>query len=207
MKDKLFAFPKESSTSYVELLSDLLGPFGEAAVCLRFRSNLTRGYSLFSLSTRDGHNTFLLYYYPGTRNQIQLWVDHTYQDYKLHGNDFTQWTSICASWSSSIWAVWIDGTPYKEDGVPNVKISGVPVIIIGQKQTSHGGGFKASESFVGEITDINMWDKALTDENMMDYFAANEMSGNVINWNALNYNLIGEVKKRPYVDPYPCVPL
>ncbi|KAG9480856.1 hypothetical protein GDO78_010236 [Eleutherodactylus coqui] len=190
MKDTLFAFPTESLTSYVELSPAHHGPLGEVTVCMRFHSNLTREYALFSLATRNRYNAFLLFYYSGSRNQFLLSVDNKDQNYELQA-----------------WVVWIDGKAYKTDGFPDVKISDELSIIIGQEQDRYKGGFNASESFVGEVTDINMWDKALTEENMMDYFAANEISGNILNWNALRYTIHGDVKKSPYADPYPCIPV
>ncbi|KAM3918220.1 jeltraxin-like [Leptodactylus fuscus] len=205
MKEKLFDFPVQSNTSYVRIFPDRTGPFGQVTVCMRFRSNLTREYSLFSLSTRSKDNAFLLFYYPGVRNQFSLSVNNEDQYFDLQGNNFTQWTSICATWDSSIWGLFVDGKYYKVNKIWNVKIRGDPIIILGQEQDSHGGDFRDPQSFLGEMTDVNMWDKALADENMMDYFADNEMNGNVINWKALNYTLHGEVTIKPYVDPYPCV--
>ncbi|XP_056408528.1 serum amyloid P-component-like [Hyla sarda] len=203
MKEKLFAFPKQSSTSYVWLFPELSGPFEEATVCMRFHSDLTWGYPLFSLSTWSKSNDFLLYYSP-EMNTFSLSVSDIDQYYKLQGNNFREWTSICATWNSSVWVVWIDGKKHNIDRKTNMKISADPIIIIGQEQDSYGGGFETSQSFVGEIADINMWDKALTDNNIIDYFADNEISGNVINWNALRYNLTGNVNTLLYVDPYPC---
>ncbi|XP_069819665.1 serum amyloid P-component-like [Dendropsophus ebraccatus] len=204
--EKLFAFPKESKTSHVWLYPKLPGPFVEATVCMRFHSDLTRNYSLFSLATQHKKNSLRLFYDPGS-NQLLLSVINTPQSYNLQGNDFTEWTSICATWSSTAQAVWIDGKKYNKKGVKNVEISADPIIIIGQEQDAYGGGFQKSQSFVGEMTDVNMWDKALTDDNVIDYFAGNEVSGNIINWKDLHYNLTGDVTIRPYVDPYPCEPV
>ncbi|XP_069820896.1 C-reactive protein-like [Dendropsophus ebraccatus] len=206
MMEKLFDFPKESATSYVRLYPELFGPFVEATVCMRFHTNLTRDYSLFSLATPKKENNFLLMYYPSS-NQVSLSVDNKDQYYSLQDNGFTEWTSICATWSSTARAVWIDGKKYNKKGVKNLEISADPIIIIGQEQDTYGGGFQVSDSFVGEMTDVNMWDKALTDDNVIDYFAANEVSGNVINWKELRYNLTGDVIIRPYADPYPCEPV
>ncbi|XP_069820897.1 serum amyloid P-component-like [Dendropsophus ebraccatus] len=207
MMEKLFAFPKESSTSYVRLYPELSGPFVEATVCMRFRSDLTRRYSLFSLATPKKYNDFLLFYYDTTYNQSSLWVSDKEQLYDVQGHNFTEWTSICATWSSKAQAVWIDGRKYNNNNIENGEISAGPIIIIGQEQDSYGGKFSEWKSFVGEMTDLNMWDKALTDDNVIDYFAGNEVSGNVINWKALTYTSYGDVSIRPYVDPYPCIPV
>ncbi|XP_056402307.1 C-reactive protein-like isoform X2 [Hyla sarda] len=207
MKEKLFAFPKESVNSHVKLLPEHSGPFIEATVCMRFHSNLTREYSLFSLATETKHNAFLLFYHPAPRNQLLLSIDNKDQYYDLQGNNFTEWTSLCATWNSSVQAVWIDGKNYNKNRISDGNIKANPIIIIGQEQDLYGGKFNISESFVGEITDINMWDKALTDDNIIDYFAANAINGNILNWNNLSYNLTGGVNKHPYADPYPCIPV
>lgn len=39
-------------------------------------------------------------------------------------------------------------------------------VILGQDQDSFGGGFEAVQSFVGEISDVNMWDYVLSPETM-----------------------------------------
>ncbi|KAG8544508.1 hypothetical protein GDO81_022365 [Engystomops pustulosus] len=113
-------------------------------------------------------------------------------------------TILCLSWRSSGSVLFINGKTYKDDKTLDRKISEYPTIIIGQLQQSHGGGFSKSFSFVGEMTDVNMWDKALTDEDMMDYFADEEMSGNIIDWKALKFTGFGNVDILPYSDPYPC---
>ncbi|XP_075137180.1 C-reactive protein-like [Leptodactylus fuscus] len=208
MKEKLFAFPKDSLTSYVQIHPERTGPFWESTICMRLHSSLmTRSFVFFSMSTKTNVDSIVLSYYPGSRNRFLQVVDYKHQYYDLKDKDFTEWTSMCVTWDSSVWGLFIDGKYYKVNKTSNVEISGDPIIIIGQWQESYGGVDSAFRSFVGEMTDVNMWDKALTDENMMDYFADNEMNGNVINWKALNYTLHGVVTIKPYVDPYPCVPI
>ncbi|XP_075137179.1 serum amyloid P-component-like [Leptodactylus fuscus] len=207
MKEKLFAFPKDSPTSYVQIHPECTGPFWESTICMRLHLSLmTQSCVLFSMSTKTNVNSIVLFYYPGLRNRFQQVVDYKHQYYDLKDKDFTEWTSMCVTWDSSVWGLFIDGKYYKVNKTSNVEISGDPIINIGQWQSQYRG-FYTSLSFVGEMTDVNMWDKALTDANMMDYFADNEMNGNVINWKALNYTLHGEVTIKPYVDPYPCVPI
>ncbi|XP_075137746.1 C-reactive protein-like [Leptodactylus fuscus] len=199
MKEKLFAFP-ESSTSVVMIFPDHIGPITECTVCMRFYSSLTREHSLFSMSTENQTDFFLLYY-SRLKNQFRQVVDSEEYFYDLQDN-ITEWTSMCVTWNSSVWGLFINGIYYKVNKTSNVEIISYPNIIIGQSQYHE---FYTPWSFVGEMTDVNMWDKALTDENMMDYFADNEMNGNVINWKDLNYFLYGNVTIKPYVDPYPCV--
>ncbi|KAG8544506.1 hypothetical protein GDO81_022363 [Engystomops pustulosus] len=183
LREKLFAFPEESNTSYVQIFPDHQGPFAEASVCMRSRSDLTRQYSLFSLATTNQSHEFVIYHYSS--------------------NYFFLYVNKLAQISSGL-VLFINGKTYKDGKTWTTEISTDPCIIIGQRQYSYGGGFLASQSFVGEMTDVNMWDKALTDEDMMDYFADEEMSGNIIDWKALRYTIAGNVIIQPYSDPYPC---
>ncbi|KAG8544509.1 hypothetical protein GDO81_022366 [Engystomops pustulosus] len=204
MREKLFSFPEESNTSYVQIFPDRKGPFTEASVCMRFRSDVTREYSLFSLADPSYPYDFLLYYYPVSSQQILLYVRNTQETFNLQDDNFAEWTSLCVSWRSSGLVLFINGKTYKDDKTWTTEISADPIIIIGQLQQSYGRGFFKSQSFVGEMTDVNMWDKALTDEDMMDYFADEEMSGNIIDWKALKFTDFGNVDILPYSDPYPC---
>ncbi|KAG8577602.1 hypothetical protein GDO81_010230 [Engystomops pustulosus] len=204
MREKLFAFPKDSSHTYVQIFPDGKGPFKEATVCMRLHSDLTRQYSLFSLATPKLANTFRLFNYSIKKKQFKLTVNAVEQYYDLQDNDFKEWTSICASWRSSGAVVFINQRKYDKRKISVTEIKANPIIIIGEEQDSYGGGFNKSQSFVGEMTDVNMWDKALTDEDMMDYFAGEEMSGNIIDWKALRYTIGGNVIIKPYSDPYPC---
>ncbi|KAG8560322.1 hypothetical protein GDO81_014916 [Engystomops pustulosus] len=206
MREKLFAFPEESSTSYVQIFGDLKGPFTEATVCMRFHSDLTRAYPLFLLATSVTCRAVLLFYYPRSNNQLLLLVNNRQQYYDLQVHNFLEWTSLCVSWSSSALVVWVNEKKYKMDIESSEEIIGDPTIVIGQGRNSCNE-FKQSQSFVGEITDVNVWDKSLTDEDMMDYFAAEEMSGNIIDWKTLKFNISGNVQIRPYADPYPCMAL
>ncbi|KAG8544507.1 hypothetical protein GDO81_022364 [Engystomops pustulosus] len=202
MREKLFAFPEESNTSYVQIFPDHQGPFAEASVCMRSRSDLTRQYSLFSLATTNQSHEFVIYHYSS--NYFFLYVNKLAQMYHVQGDNLSEWTSLCVSWRSSGLVLFINGKTYKDGKTWTTEISADPSIIIGQRQYSYGGRFLASQSFVGEMTDVNMWDKALTDEDMMDYFAGEEMSGNIIDWKTLRYTIGGNVTIQPYSDPYPC---
>ncbi|XP_071970197.1 serum amyloid P-component-like [Engystomops pustulosus] len=202
MREKLFAFPEVSNTSYVQIFPDHQGPFTEGTVCMRFHSDLTLKYSLISLATPHEADHFLLYNYDA--NLILLYMISTYHHYYLQGNNFKEWTSLCASWRSSRSVLFINEKKYEYNQTWATEIGADTIIILGQLQHSYGGGFLASECFVGEMTDVNMWDKALTDEDMMDYFADEEMSGNIIDWKALRYTIGGNVIIQPYSDPYPC---
>lgn len=68
-------------------------------------------------------------------------------------------------------------------------------IILGQDADSNLDKFDINQSFVGEISDVHMWDSVLT-AGEIELLYNNQYeapSGNVINWNSLQYQTFGNV--------------
>ncbi|KAG8575327.1 hypothetical protein GDO81_009520 [Engystomops pustulosus] len=200
MRGKLLVFTEESL--FVLIFPDHEGPFTEGTVCMRFRSDLTRPYSLFSVTTVNT-STFHLYSYLKASNEPLLTVSNHEEYYHFPGKNFSEWTSVCATWRPSVWGLFVNEKKYERENASNVHMDGDHYFFIGDD--FFGKGFHEVEPFVGEMTDVNMWDKALTDEDMMDYFADEEMSGNIIDWKALDFRPFGNVSIEDYNDPYPCM--
>ena len=80
------------------------------------------------------------------------------------------WHHICASWQSSSgsWKFYKDGVLKKEG--TNLKrghtIRSGGTLVLGQEQDSVGGGFDADQSFQGMISNVNMWNLVLTDDQV-----------------------------------------
>ncbi|KAM4690036.1 C-reactive protein-like [Rhinophrynus dorsalis] len=179
MNGNVFLFHKESDNSYVKLLPEKEGPFDALTVCMRSYPDLNRSYSLFSLNTPSQDNDFLLFPYPSPSNKLSVSVGG--QDFYFnvpYSND-TEWRSTCVSWDSStgVLVLWINGKPYpRKVFQKGYQIKERPIIIIGQEQDSYGGKFDASQSFVGEISDVHVWDEFLTYQEMYVYFTSNDMN-------------------------------
>ncbi|OCT68881.1 hypothetical protein XELAEV_18040189mg [Xenopus laevis] len=193
MSGKVFSIPKESSTSYICLLPMKNGPFASLTVCLKSHTSLTRDYSLFSLATETKDNDFLLFQEKKTTGNQDLYFD-------IPGSSAVR--SICVSWDSLTGdvVVWVNGNPSpRQIFMKGYKVNANPIIIIGQEQDSYGGGFDAAQSFVGEISDVHMWDRVLTSQELTDVLYNRGMAGNVINWHNLHYETKGEVTILPQV--------
>lgn len=54
--------------------------------------------------------------------------------------------------------LWVNGKATIKRFVSTVPIVGAPIIILGQDQEYYGGGFEGSQSFIGMITQVHMWD-------------------------------------------------
>jgi hypothetical protein len=74
-----------------------------------------------------------------------------------------------------------------------------PKIVLGQEQDSYGGNFDVSQSFVGEIGDLYMWDSVLSPQEILLVYQGSTFNPNVLNWRALNYEVKGYVVIKPLV--------
>ncbi|XP_033983391.1 C-reactive protein-like [Trematomus bernacchii] len=189
---KMFTFPQESNTAYVKLTPERVD-FGAITVCLRTITDLNRNHALFSLSTPSDSNAFLIF--KPTADGIQIYVlgqKETFggEDYKVN-----TWHSICSTWDSvtGVAQLWLDNKPFIRKYVGGARIRN-PSIVLGQEQDSHGGGFDKTQSFVGMISDVHMWDYTLSACEIQEYVdELNFTPGNVLNWKALDYTTYGRV--------------
>ena len=63
-----------------------------------------------------------------------------------------------------------------------------------QEQDSHGGGFDLQQAFIGMIADVHMWDFILSPCEIQRFVDdLNFSPGNVINWRALQYEIVGKI--------------
>ncbi|KAK0133539.1 Serum amyloid P-component [Merluccius polli] len=191
---KMLSFPQESSTHHVKL-NITKDEFKAITVCLRYFTDLSRDFSLFSLATPYYTNDLLIYKMAAAdemsisvRNQDKMFYG---QNYKLN-----TWQSVCTSWEAKTGLVqhWMDGRPTAKKYISSENIKGKTYIVLGQDQDSYGGRFHLYQSFVGMMADVHMWDFVLA-PCQVQYFMDNLVftPGNVINWKALQYNVKGKV--------------
>lgn len=74
-----------------------------------------------------------------------------------------------------------------------------PSTVPGQEQDTYGGGFDKSQSFVGEIGDLNMWDSVLTPQDIKLMYHGSTLAPNILDWKNLNYDINGYVVIKPCV--------
>ncbi|XP_036403126.1 serum amyloid P-component-like [Megalops cyprinoides] len=192
---KAFTFPVESNTAYVKLTPAVNKIFHTATVCLRFFSDLSRDQSLFSLSTPSHANGLLLFKNP--KGEYDLCVANQCIPFPGLPDELNEWNSLCGTWDSGagLGQLWVNG---KRSARKALSVGGTiataPSIMLGQEQDSYGGRFDKAQSFVGEITDVHMWDYVLPPHEIQSF--VNYVSftpGNVLSWRALEYIRQGRV--------------
>ncbi|XP_075905408.1 serum amyloid P-component-like [Nelusetta ayraudi] len=189
LSGKMFLFPQESNTAYVKLTTSIQD-FSSLTVCHRSFTDLKRDHALFSFSTSFNPNGVLVFW-DNANKELEPHVKDQKTEYS--GLDYkpNMWHSICTTWDSTSGLVqmWFDGQPMvRKFSTTGPNIRGNPIIIIGQEQDSHGGGFDAKQSFVGMMSDIHMWDNVLSPCQIHKYMDELDFTpGNVLNWSALEF--------------------
>nr|XP_006821246.1 PREDICTED: uncharacterized protein LOC102807370 [Saccoglossus kowalevskii] len=85
-------------------------------------------------------------------------------------------------------------------------IHGGGSLIIGQKQSTVGGGFVEQSSFVGEVTDFNMWTEKKKSNEIQELFdkSCNTICGDSVWWPYFKSSHLTDVTTSPAVIPESC---
>ncbi|XP_063173017.1 C-reactive protein-like [Candoia aspera] len=194
LQKKVLVFPASSNSAAVVLNVPLQQPLTKFTICLSYYSLLSRACGIFSYATRSSDNDILIY--KPKSNQYSLHVGGTAIIYTVPEKQKPSWEHICMSWDSSNGLVgfWLNGQPFPRLSVKRgYSISHEASVILGQDQDSFGGGFDVNQSFVGEISDVNMWPRVLTPDEMGLVRKDGALSDHLVNWRSLDYTIKNEV--------------
>ncbi|XP_078279138.1 LOW QUALITY PROTEIN: serum amyloid P-component-like [Rhinoraja longicauda] len=158
---KSVIFSSKTSHSFVRLHAAHFASLTAFTVCFRAASEATHSYSLLSYATNSSDNELLIW----EESKTQLWVylgNVVTEIYIPEMNALLR--HICVTWESQRGeiTVWVNGRrSLRKVGGKGQVVKGSGQFILGQEQDSVGGRFDASQSFVGEITDVHLWDHIL----------------------------------------------
>ncbi|XP_070287020.1 sushi, von Willebrand factor type A, EGF and pentraxin domain-containing protein 1 [Myotis yumanensis] len=190
----------EVSGTYGYVILDGVLPSLHAITCTFWMksSDLNNYGTPISYALENGSdNTFLLTDYNG-------WVLYVNGKEKITDcpsvNDGS-WHHIAITWTSvdGAWKVYIDGK--LSDGGMGLSIgSAIPgggALVLGQEQDKKGEGFNPAESFVGSISQLNLWDYVLSPQQVKSLATScpEELTkGNVLAWPDFLSGIVGKVK-------------
>ncbi|XP_072300176.1 serum amyloid P-component-like [Eucyclogobius newberryi] len=188
LSGKMITFPLETNSAHVKITTSTQ-KLGAATVCLRFFTDLTRDFGLFSMAT-PSHDNCLLIFKKQQSDEFQVFVKDSLavfngQDYKTN-----TWQSVCTTWDSAtgLTQMWLNGAPSSRKFTSTTPINGPIIIVLGQEQDSHGGNFDAKQSYVGMISDLHMWNDALSPDQIYNYtHNLNVAHGNILKWESLEF--------------------
>uniref|UniRef100_A0A3B5QGG7 Pentraxin family member n=2 Tax=Xiphophorus maculatus TaxID=8083 RepID=A0A3B5QGG7_XIPMA len=192
---RMFTFPLETNRAYVKFNTSRRD-FNAVTVCHRSFTDLKRDHMLFSLSTPNNPNDFLIFW-DNTNKEMEAHIKNKKAEYGGRDYKLNTWHSICTTWDAEtgLAQLWFNGQPsIRKFTISGSNIGGPVNIIVGQEQDSHGGGFDMKQSFVGMMSDVHMWDYVLSACEIQNYVdERNYTPGNVLNWRALDYQIVDKV--------------
>ncbi|CAM5084334.1 unnamed protein product [Eretmochelys imbricata] len=193
--EKAFIFPEETDNSYVVLSPAQPLSLEAFTLCMKAASELppNREIILFSYRTKyydelnvwqEFNGTFSLYLSgPGVHFTLP----------KLN----TFGSHMCVTWESKsgLTAFWVNGKRSLRKVLrPGHRIQPQGIVMLGQDPDTFWGSFEKAQSFVGEISDLYMWDHVLSPSIIQNVYLDHSFpKGNIFDWKSLSYECTGNV--------------
>ncbi|KAK2515001.1 Adgrd2 [Columba guinea] len=174
----VLVFGEKTDTKYVKVLSDFPAlPAVTACAHLQWDTSTQEIATVFSYAVPAFINEFQLRGFVDEEGFVRfaLIVHGHHSPYLPMFHADRQWHHFCVTWQqeNGTWAIYADGKRRASasglcaagPSAPQA-IYGQGTFIIGQDQDSLGGTFKEKESFSGNITDLHIWQKVLSAEQI-----------------------------------------
>ncbi|XP_067134813.1 sushi, von Willebrand factor type A, EGF and pentraxin domain-containing protein 1-like [Centruroides vittatus] len=127
--------------------------------------------------------------------KIYINDEPVYTNIKLNDGN---WNHVIFTWSSNdgSWNLYKNGNLVAsgENLQTNQQIPGGGSLIIGQEQDCVGGEFSPTETFVGNITRVNLWNKVLSSDDIKNLCNLKDVSGSVSAWPDFQKGVNGQIK-------------
>ncbi|KAF4095570.1 C-reactive protein-like [Onychostoma macrolepis] len=196
---KVLLFPTQTNTSFVKLTPEKPLSLSAFTLCMRVATEL--------LGPRE---IILFAYRTVNDDELNLWRENDgrvalYIQSSSNGAFFrlpplsTFQTHLCVTWDSAtgLTAFWVDGHRslfqiYRK----GLSIRSGGTVLLGQDPDAYVSTFDAVQSFVGETTDVHMWDYVLSGSQIKAVYSNQEPyvpKGNVLDWNTIKYEINGNV--------------
>lgn len=194
-------FQRQSTTDYVHLM--MFPNPEEISVCFWMRTlDVTSLGTMFSYSKESNQpfntDTFTLYDY----GNLQLFVNGQHIIIGVSLNDGL-WHHVCTTWSSvqGEWHLYINGTEtkYGRGLATGFKLPSGGDFLIGQDTHVLFGAANMIESFVGEISQFNVYNHVLAEmeiKSLGNLSKCNTAFGNVLAWSQVPLRTHGDVQIR-----------
>ncbi|KFQ52607.1 putative G-protein coupled receptor 144, partial [Nestor notabilis] len=173
----VLVFGDKTDTKYVKVLSDFPAlPAVTACAHLQWDTRTQEIATIFSYAVPAFINEFQLRGFVDEEGFVRfaLIVHEHHSPYLPVFRADGQWHHFCVTWQqeNGTWSIYADGKRRASAsglcavGSAPQAIYGQGTFIIGQDQDSLGGSFKEKESFSGNITDLHIWQKVLSVEQI-----------------------------------------
>ncbi|XP_066019471.1 neuronal pentraxin-2-like [Pocillopora verrucosa] len=191
-------FPQKGTTDYV-IITRGMPNLSAVTVCLWIKTADTGNEGTpLSYAVSGGSNELLLVDYRQPPMVVVFINNHRSGATSVSAND-GKWHHICLTWENTAgsWKLFRDGSVAASGKSLQrgyvIRANGS--LVLGQEQDSKGGSFDANQSFIGEMTGVNIWDHVLKDQETarMSKSCLTGM-GNVFQWREFKAHIKGSVK-------------
>ncbi|CAO2642252.1 Ptx4 [Lemmus lemmus] len=174
-------FPNASTENVIFLSPGFLMPLRALSFCSWVRIASGHLGTLLSYATRDNDNKLVLHgrdsLVPGSIHFVI--GDPVFRELSLHPLLDGQWHHICIIWTSMEGKYWLHidrrivatGSRFRE----GYEIPPGGSLVLGQEQDTMGGQFDSSEAFVGSISGLAIWDRALVPREVANLATGKEL--------------------------------
>ncbi|XP_075760207.1 neuronal pentraxin-1 isoform X2 [Pelodiscus sinensis] len=191
-------FPLRTNYMYAKVKKSLPEMYA-FSVCMWIKSNASPGVGTpFSYAVPGQANELVLIEWGN--NPMEILINDKVAKLPFAIND-GKWHHICITWTTrdGVWEAYQDGTQggHGENLAPYHPIKPQGVLVLGQEQDTLGGGFDATQAFVGELAHFNIWDRKLSPGEVYNLATCSTKApaGNVIAWAETNIDVYGGATK------------
>ncbi|KAE8301019.1 Neuronal pentraxin-1 [Larimichthys crocea] len=169
------------------------------SVCLWIKSNASPGVGTpFSYAVPGQSNELVLIEWGN--NPMEILINDKVARLPFLIND-GKWHHLCITWTTrdGMWEAFQDGVMRGngENLAPYHPIKPEGVLVLGQEQDTLGGGFDATQAYVGELANLNIWNRKLSIAEIYNLATCNSKApaGNVFSWTESNIEIFGGATK------------
>uniref|UniRef100_G1T4G4 Neuronal pentraxin 1 n=1 Tax=Oryctolagus cuniculus TaxID=9986 RepID=G1T4G4_RABIT len=191
-------FPLRTNYMYAKVKKSLPEMYA-FTVCMWLKSSAAPGVGTpFSYAVPGQANELVLIEWGN--NPMEILINDKVAKLPFVIND-GKWHHICITWTTrdGVWEAYQDGTQggSGENLAPYHPIKPQGVLVLGQEQDTLGGGFDATQAFVGELAHFNIWDRKLTPGEVYNLATCSTkaLPGNVIAWAESHIEIYGGATK------------
>ncbi|XP_057183232.1 C-reactive protein-like [Triplophysa rosa] len=194
---KSLLFPAKTNNAYIKINPDKPLSLTAFTLCMRAAAEQIRDRKVILFAYRTAND-----------DEFNVWKERngSISFYLRSSSDgviydlsplSTLQTHLCFTWDSAtgLSAAWVDGrrSAYRLYRKGHSIRSG-GIVMLGQDADSYLGGFDIEQSFVGEITDVKLWDYILPANQIEALNGKKEVQlANVFDWNTIKYEIYNNV--------------
>ncbi|KAJ8371053.1 hypothetical protein SKAU_G00110810 [Synaphobranchus kaupii] len=174
-------FTERSKGSYVQVHQGHSMGLHSFTACMHIRTHPAAIQTVLSYSTASHDNELTI----TVGNEVGLWIGNEFVNFP-HNFRSRDWGNYCLTWASHTGGaeLWINGLVGEEQYLrSHYELQPGGTLVLGKDQDGFLG-ISDSDAFVGQMTDVNVWDYVLSSSEIRDQMSCrhNILRGNVLSW-------------------------